>query len=196
MTPFHLQLLFLNKLLANNTFRDLTKSFFITLSLKAVCKIFSRNLSYDLWDFKFSRRRIWRLQPSWIHRRVVSMKNTDVSDVRNSFSMTMNIPDDWGSTHLRNYGLHQREYTALYPTRLSTWTTLGVIGYWQRLHPVSARQWFRRDEATWPALFLSDRTTIHTSTCSRSIIYYLLNWSNSDMPSLLTVSALFPIRCI
>jgi hypothetical protein len=32
----------------------------------------------------------------------------------------MNCPDDGGSTHYKNIGLLKRDYTALYPRRLSS----------------------------------------------------------------------------
>jgi hypothetical protein len=69
--------------------------------------------SDNFWDFRFSRRRVWRLLSSWLFRRVVWYKFTDVSEVlaayiiRASTSETSvsfyqiiwrNIPED---SHLR-----------------------------------------------------------------------------------------------
>jgi hypothetical protein len=64
------------------------------------------------------KKETWKLKPTVIQRRVVSLKYTGISEVC-TFSIIRFIhhPDDGGSTHLLNVGL-RRDYTALYPRRL------------------------------------------------------------------------------
>jgi hypothetical protein len=70
--------------------------------------------SIKLWYFWFSWRQVWRWQPSGIQHCVISLKLTDVSEVFTASSIISAIrrPD--------NRGLFQRDYTALYPRRLSS----------------------------------------------------------------------------
>jgi hypothetical protein len=73
------------------------------------------NLHRPMWDLRFSRRRVLSLESSGMYSRVVTLKLTDVSQVR-----LIHRPDDGGSTHLWNVGQLQRDYTALHPRRLLT----------------------------------------------------------------------------
>jgi hypothetical protein len=47
------------------------------------CKINRGYLTIlGMWDFRFSRRRVWSLESFWMQQRVVTLKLTDVSQVR------------------------------------------------------------------------------------------------------------------
>jgi hypothetical protein len=58
---------------------------------------------FRLWGFRFSRRRVWKWEPY----------------VRGAYCIR-HQGDDGGSTHFWNVGLIQRDYTAVYPRRLSS----------------------------------------------------------------------------
>jgi len=80
------------------------KTMFRKKALQAIC---------SMWDFKFSRRQVWCSElSSGLYCRVKWL-STDVSEVRNA---SIIIPDDGGSTHLRNVG-RQSFYTVVQPRR-------------------------------------------------------------------------------
>jgi hypothetical protein len=67
-------------------------------------------VSYVRGDFRFSRRWVWRRQPSGTQRCVVSLKQTDVTEVRTaSIIWAMACP-----------GLLQQDYSAIYLISLSS----------------------------------------------------------------------------
>jgi hypothetical protein len=75
-----------------------------------------------MWDFKFSRRRVWCSElSSGIYCRV-KLLLADVSEVRTASIIR---DDDGGSAHLWNVG-RQSFYTTVYPRR-QLWT-------WRKLH--------------------------------------------------------------
>jgi len=61
-----------------------------------------------MWDFRFSRWRVWRWEPSDI----APCSLVEV-DRRFRGAYFLHQGDDGGSTHLWNVGLLQRDYTAL-----------------------------------------------------------------------------------
>jgi len=66
-------------------------------------------------NFRFSWRQVWRWQPSQILRRVVLLKQTNISKMRTASQMMEAV-----SIPLWNVGLLQPDYTALYPRSLSS----------------------------------------------------------------------------
>jgi hypothetical protein len=82
--------------------------------------IIKQNIS--LWDFRFSRRRVWSLESSGIYYHVVKY-------IRPTFQRCMLPPSsgryDGGGTHLWNVGRHLFDYTTVYPRRL--WTSKYIL---------------------------------------------------------------------
>jgi hypothetical protein len=114
-----------------------------------------------MWDFKFSRRRVWCSElPSgiycrvkwlstdvthpWWWRQYAPLKRRSTIILHGSISQkTVSISDDGGSTHLWNVG-RQSFYTAVYPRRqlwryewdlklLQRWICRWTCGLWRRL---------------------------------------------------------------
>jgi hypothetical protein len=74
-----------------------------------------------MWDFRFSRLRAWSSESSGMKHRVVTLKLTDVSEVRTaSIIRTTHRRVDGSSTYLWNVGQLQREYKTLHPRILKT----------------------------------------------------------------------------
>jgi hypothetical protein len=66
----------------------------------------------------------------FLGRRIVSLKQTDVSEVRTAFIIrAKNHPDDWGSTYLWNVCLHQWDCAALSPRNPSSSSSLCLLPY-------------------------------------------------------------------
>jgi hypothetical protein len=70
-----------------------------------------------LWDFKFSRLRVWSSESSGMYCRVLNLMSGD-------------RPDDRGSTYTWNVGRHSIKNTAVHPRRL--WTS--VKSYFSKSH--------------------------------------------------------------
>jgi hypothetical protein len=81
-----------------------TLAFSHYLSRSRTCVQYRSQLSPSMWDFKFSRRRVW----------------SSLLGVDRIFRNDNSSPDEGGSTPLWSVGLLQRGYTALYPRRLSS----------------------------------------------------------------------------
>jgi hypothetical protein len=106
--------------------------------------------SIHLWDLRFSWQRVWIWRAFW-HLAPCSLKvdqcfrgaycfhHQGDEYIMNEWWMVMNIyhPDDRGNTHLWNVCLLQRDYTVLYPRRLSSWS----VSLFVRLLNVVNVQW-------------------------------------------------------
>jgi hypothetical protein len=90
-------------------------------------------VSRQMEDFRFSRQRVWRWQPSGILRRVVFLKRRSNSTrlqggisqktviFKQEYNYKLNHrPDDGGSKHLWNVGKLLPDYTAQQPRKQPT----------------------------------------------------------------------------
>jgi hypothetical protein len=107
------------------------------------------------WDFRFSRRRVWRWLSSGMRMTAFSDISPCSLDVTRRFrgAYCLHNKDYEGSTHLWNVDLLKRDYTALYPRRPSLHSrrrkNLKSHVFWDIHH-----HHHRLDSPTWTLAFL------------------------------------------
>jgi hypothetical protein len=109
----------------SHTTHNISKEMFTNTFLKHVHFVlnYTQHKTYviTMRDLRSSRRRVWRLDPSTMQRRVVSLEQTDVSEVHTApiIRVIKFIALMMEAVHTsETSGLLQRNYTALHPRKL------------------------------------------------------------------------------